>query len=99
MAETPDKECKRVLLKVTDGLKEERHKHINKSGVGGQNIAKKRTWLRNSRNKTPPEMLEIKKSNQIKAVENITSRLDYTKEYKGWEPEQKKCYIQTTEQW
>lgn len=35
MAETPDKECKRVLLKVTDGFKEERHKHISKSGVGG----------------------------------------------------------------
>lgn len=44
-------------------------------------------------------MLEIKKSNQVKAVENITSRLDYAKEYKGWAPEQKKCYIQTTEQW
>lgn len=44
-------------------------------------------------------MLEIKKSNQVKGVENITSRLDYAKEYKGWEPEQKKCYIQTTEQW
>lgn len=35
MAETPDKECKRVLLKVTDGFKEEIHKHINKSGVEG----------------------------------------------------------------
>lgn len=44
-------------------------------------------------------MLEIKKLNQITAVENITSRLDYAKEYKEWEPEQKKCNIQTTEQW
>lgn len=35
-------------------------------------------------------MLEIKKSNQIKAVENTTSRLDYAKEYKGREAEQKK---------
>lgn len=32
MAETPDKEFKRLLLKVTDGFKEEIHKHINNFG-------------------------------------------------------------------
>lgn len=50
----------------------------------------------NSRNKTS-KMLEMKKSmNQIKTVENITSRLNQAKEYRGQEPAQKKYYIHIT---
>lgn len=62
MDEIPDKELKTLLLKVTDDFKEEIHKHKNKSGGGNQDIAKKKKMMRNSRNKTTPEMLEMKRS-------------------------------------